>query len=566
MADYGYSAGYRGMTGGVLPPGYLEAATAPGRNYGSALANIGQNVAGAIRGYIKNKEEDQYLTSKIEAGLAQYANVGKQGPLPSGQEANLQHLGGIVGEKNLEKFMSGKASRMEKLAIANSLETYADKEYKTLQTRLLQEQLGKVESEKQRQAALGRVLQGVGEIPTSTQATVTRQALDQYGNPIVSPGEFTPAIQTEGPPALDQKAYIQALEQYSKTGAPAASKRISEIQSAISNIEGQLQSQPQSAYIPTMVAGRVTGQRTVESPQMVAARMAEAQKSLSPLKAELASLQASQKAAGEIPKPEQFLTQPEMIPATQKPGTPVTETVNVQQPVSYEDFSRQVAQRMIKEGLPPTKESIDQIAMLAGYTPPMQVQSQVLPGGATAVQVGGPGGKVEVLPAPKQTEQTGLAINLPEFRGTAPSVKEAQDFREQYSNLDETKKLIGRLIQIANMGKVEQQMPAIKAEAAGLVNSAQAALRLSVLGPGTITEADRMLLNKIISDPTKITSFKSANIALLQGALDRANSSIKSKANALGLEVLGGKSQQQPTGSVETKRSKSGIEYTIQRQ
>lgn len=188
MADYGYSAGYRGMTGGVLPPGYLEAATAPGRNYGSALANIGQNVAGAIRGYIKNKEEDQYLTSKIEAGLAQYANVGKQGPLPSGQEANLQHLGGIVGEKNLEKFMSGKASRMEKLAIANSLETYADKEYKTLQSNILSEQLKKLESERQQQAGYRQATQEAANVPiyetgfvpqTTTRVTPDYQALQQ---------------------------------------------------------------------------------------------------------------------------------------------------------------------------------------------------------------------------------------------------------------------------------------------------------------------------------------------------------------------------------------------------
>ena len=48
MANYSYSTPYTGQQVATLPPGYMEAATAPGRNLAMGIASMGQNIGKAI--------------------------------------------------------------------------------------------------------------------------------------------------------------------------------------------------------------------------------------------------------------------------------------------------------------------------------------------------------------------------------------------------------------------------------------------------------------------------------------------------------------------------------------
>ena len=73
MAQYGYSTQYTGQQVQTLPPGYLEAATAPGRNLAMGIAAMGQGLGKAIEQYRTKKAETEAATQSWEtvSGLMQ---------------------------------------------------------------------------------------------------------------------------------------------------------------------------------------------------------------------------------------------------------------------------------------------------------------------------------------------------------------------------------------------------------------------------------------------------------------------------------------------------------------
>lgn len=74
MATYGYSTPYTGRGDfGPLPPGYMEAATAPGRNLAMGIAAMGQGIGRAIEQYRTKKAETEAATQSWEtvSGLMQ---------------------------------------------------------------------------------------------------------------------------------------------------------------------------------------------------------------------------------------------------------------------------------------------------------------------------------------------------------------------------------------------------------------------------------------------------------------------------------------------------------------
>jgi len=73
-------------------------------------------------------------------------------------------------------------------------------------------------------------------------------------------------------------------------------------------------------------------------------------------------------------------------------------------------------------------------------------------------------------------------------------------------------------------------------------------MRLEIIGPGTVTDRDRALLESIVRNPTDIFSLKSSNVKALTSLLERAGSGLESKAKALGLQSAGG-SQAQSSGA-----------------
>lgn len=398
MAEYGYSTSYRGQTQPTLPPGYMEAATAPGRNIAAGIMNLGAGIGQALQRYQQNRQESEYLNQRLES-LAPYI-AQTAGKAPEGSpESKLV--------SSLEKY-SGLSNAKKKALLADT-EFFLQRKDRELQQQ------------------------------------VQRQQLD--------------------------------LSRF----------QLSELERAKQQRDAERQAAMALGQIPT------------EAPQFQPLPMVE---------------------AGAGPT--------EMQPVQQLP--PVQRT-----PEEIRQSARETFQRF---GIAtPQIEALDKLLIAAGKLP--MVSTQEIPKVGTLVSVGGEQKLVE----PKQptfsdiAKQRALTIDLPEFKGLAPTEKEASDFREQYANVAQSKKNITRLLEIAKMGTLAQQDPIIKAEAEQLARAAQGALRLDIIGPGTVTDRDRALLESIVRNPTDIFSLQSSNIKSLNSLLDRAGAGLESKAKALGLEA-----------------------------
>ena len=132
MTNYGYSTPYQGATGGLLPSGSMEALTAPGRNIGRGIEQFGAGVSQMIQRYQQTKAEKELASGELEGLIAQYIPQAKD--LPSGETGGVDmgFLGKIVGEKNVKKFVEGKASTADILAMTHSLKTAQSEKDKAL--------------------------------------------------------------------------------------------------------------------------------------------------------------------------------------------------------------------------------------------------------------------------------------------------------------------------------------------------------------------------------------------------------------------------------------------------
>lgn len=216
---------------------------------------------------------------------------------------------------------------------------------------------------------------------------------------------------------------------------------------------------------------------------------------------------------------------------------PIQRTVTETQPVNYQDRFKQAVDVFQRLGTPINPDAIRSVLEATGTPQPTTVE-QVRDLGSVVRF----GGKEQFVPR-KETniddmlKIRGMTIDFPEFQGTAPSSKEAELFREQYKTVLDSRRDITRLLEISGMGKAMQQSPKIKAEADQLARSVQGALRLDILGAGTVSEPDRKLLESIVRNPTDIFSLPSSNTKSLEGLLLRATNGITTRAQSLGLQA-----------------------------
>lgn len=412
MATYGYSTPYMGQRQPTLPPGYMEAATAPGRNLAAGIAQLGAGIGQALQRYQQGRQESEYLNQRLESlapYLAQAAGQAPEGSPESRLVSSLEKYSGLSNAKKKAlladtEFFLQRKDQEAKNQIAGMLQ---GQQYQMNQLKLAEEQRRLLQEEAMRQA-MGEI----GNIPTQM---------------------------------------------------------------------------PQFQPMPVQEAGGPVDMQPVQQ-----------------------------------------------LPAVQRTPEQIrSDAVNV-----FRQFG--VAA--------PQLEALDKALIAAGKLP--QVSTEEVPGVGTVVSMGGERKLVEQKTPTFSdvAKQRALTINFPEYQGVAPTEKEASDFREQYSNVLESKRNIGRLLEIANMGTLAQQDPVIKSEAEQLAKAAQGAMRLEIIGPGTVTDRDRALLESIVRNPTDIFSLKSSNVKALTSLLERAGSGLESKAKALGLQSAGG-SQAQSTGA-----------------
>ncbi|CAB5194995.1 hypothetical protein UFOVP175_37 [uncultured Caudovirales phage] len=504
MAQYGYSAGYQGGGPSAVPSGFIEAYSQAGRNIGAGMQQIGNAIGESLARYGQNKAENEFLQTRLES-LAPYLNtVAQSGNIMDKNSAESKLLGDI------EKFSS--MSIPQKKATLLNAEFFLDRadkakarEMQDLQATAARFNLETAQEAEARRRATEQAISQVAQLPTQQEMTVPAApafitsslnipAEQQPYTPFYQVQQIPGAAMQQPPPAV--ASYAQGLGR----PAPTIPQRIPVGDQALF---------PQRMAAQPMPVAPVTQRIPVRDQPMIQ---------------RTAALPAG---IARIPQQETPLFESQPIPRA------TTET----QAVPYQDRFRQAIDVFQRFNVPINPEAIRGVLEATGTPQPTTVE-QVRDLGSVVRF----GGKEQFVPR-KDTniddmlKIRGLTIDFPEFKGTAPSAKEAETFREQYYNLLTSRRDLGRLIEIANMGAGTQQTPQIKAEADQLARTVQGAMRLDILGPGTVTDSDRKMLESIVRNPTDIFSLSSSNKKALEGLLSRATNGITTRAQSLGLQV-----------------------------
>ena len=119
------------------------------------------------------------------------------------------------------------------------------------------------------------------------------------------------------------------------------------------------------------------------------------------------------------------------------------------------------------------------------------------------------------------------------FGGT---VAGAQDFRKNYAHMANVRSAIDELIKINDMGW-ESMSPTARARAEQLQNVIIAALRIPIVGPGAISEAEQAILQRIVEKGTGIFTLEASERAALRGLKDRVDAEMVNWPKSMGLNV-----------------------------
>ena len=520
MATYGYSAGYQGGGPQSVPAGYLEAYSQAGRNIGQGIQQIGNVIGSALQRYGENKAENEFLTQRLESLAPYLQSVAQSGNIMDERSPESKLLGDI------EKFSS--MSIPQKKATLLNAEFYLDRADKA-----------KAREMQDLQAQAARF-----NLQTAQDAETRRRNLEQ---------------------AISQVAQIPATQEVTVPAPPA-------IISSSLNIPAE-----QQPYTPFYQVQQIPGgvqqppaPQAPQGPTFGGLRFGGADQYTMGLGRNIMPIPAGTNRAQFTPSPQVQAAPPAgiaPIPQREVPAfesQPIQRTATETQPVGYQDRFKQAIDVFQRLGAPINPEAIRTVLEATGTAKPTQVE-QVGDIGAVVRF----GDKEQFVPAPKQSiddmlKIRGMTIDFPEFKGTAPSAKEAEAFREQYSNLLTSRRDLTRLLEISGMGKATQQSPEIKAEADQLARTVQGAMRLDILGPGTVTDSDRKLLENIVRNPTDIFSLSSSNKKSLEGLLSRATNGITTKAQSLGLQVTTPQGQRQPQAGLRADPRVASIRAKLQ--
>jgi hypothetical protein len=563
MATYSYSAGYQGGGPSAVPSGYIEAYSQAGRNIGQGIQQIGNAIGESLQRYGQNKAESEFVQARYEQ-LRPYIDT-------------VARTGNVMDERSPEsKLLAdvGKFSTMslpQKKAALMNAEFFLDRADKQRARELTDEatrqqlalgalQLGKAQREAEGAPMLSEAIGAVaamqpGQAPTMPFANVTQEMIARYGGRL-TPEQmitFRAALRDQetesrrrlNEQAMTQVAQLPATQEVTVPAPPAiisSSLNIPAEQQPytpfyqVQQVMGGQQQQPDVAAFAQGLGRPVTRipQRIPIADQPLTAAPVP-QPPVSTQRVPLRDRQVLQQQQAARPVGIAPIPQRE-VPAFE--SQPIQRTVTETQPVNYQDRFKQAVDVFQRLGAPINPEAIRSVMEATVTFQPTTVE-QVRDLGSVVRF----GGKEQFVPR-KETniddmlKIKGLTIDFPEFQGTAPSAEEAKLFREQYKTVLDSRRDITRLFEIAGMGKAMQQSPKIKAEADQLARSVQGALRLDILGAGTVSEPDRKLLESIVRNPTDIFSLPSSNMKSLEGLLSRATNGITTRAQSLGLQAL----------------------------
>lgn len=219
MAQYGYSTPYTGQQVQTLPPGFMEAATASGRNLAAGIAAMGQNLGRALEQYRSRKAETEAATQSFEtvSGLMQQQLAAdpkyialqqymETGALPQGvSEQDIpRYTQQVMADREMLNKFSTLGEKFPDMSLAKKKAALGDavmvlNQYRTDQQNQVREaaanqqlQLGALQLQQaQREAASApyftQALADVmsrpqGQGPTSPYSSVTNELINRYGD------------------------------------------------------------------------------------------------------------------------------------------------------------------------------------------------------------------------------------------------------------------------------------------------------------------------------------------------------------------------------------------------
>lgn len=441
MASYGYSTPYtgRGDTG-PLPPGYMEAATAPGRNLAMGIAAMGQGLGRAIEQYRTKKAETEAATQSWETvsglmqqqlasdpkyiAIQQYTETGQLPPGITEQDiprytaqvqADREMLNkfSALGEKFPDMSLAKKKAALgDAVMVLNQYRTNQQqdraRELTDLQTAAARFNLQTAQDAEARRIREQNILSSaisyaMGQPTTRTEVQQVTEEIPGPPVPPVMPS--TAAAAPAGPSQAEATAaryfmgqFGQAAQDLRRYGMGLGS------QAAALNVSPT----PQVSYPPVFpFPGRPSPTR-VESPIEAAARVEANRRAQEQLTAESAAalqqadiMQRAQPLRTTMP-PSAPAAPAAPMEAVSQPTVTVTRGKKVEVPVDYEQRSKDLTQFLIQQGAKPeTIAMVPQLMSMIGQQKPIQVDTQTLPGGITVVRADG---KVDILPAPKMVE------------------------------------------------------------------------------------------------------------------------------------------------------------------
>ena len=193
MAQYGYSAGYQGGGPSSVPSGYIEAYAQAGRNLGQGVQAIGNVIGESLQRYGQNKEENQFLTSRLESLAPYLQTVAQSGNIMDKNTPESKLLGDI------EKFSS--MSIPQKKATLLNAEFFLDRadkqrarEIQGIQAEAARQQLqlggiqlGQAQREEAAAPYFTQALSDImsmqpGQAPSVPYSNVTQEMLGKYGD------------------------------------------------------------------------------------------------------------------------------------------------------------------------------------------------------------------------------------------------------------------------------------------------------------------------------------------------------------------------------------------------
>ena len=430
MAQYGYSAGYQGGGPQAVPSGFIEAYAQAGRNIGQGAQAIGSAIGESLQRYGQNKEENQFLQTRLESLAPYLQTVAQGGNIMDKNTPESKLLGDI------EKFSS--MSLPQKKATLLNAEFFLDRADKAKAREMTDAvmaqqlavgalQLGKAQREAEGAPILSEAIGAVagiqpGQAPTMPFANVTQEMLSRYGSRL-TPEQmitFRSALrdqETESRRRLNEQAITQVaqlpFQQDVTMPAPPAiiSSRfnIPEEQQPytpfyqVQQVLGGQQQQPDVADFAQGLGRPVARipQRIpiADQPQTPAPAP---QPPVSTQRVPLRDIQALQQQQAARPVGIAPIPQRE-VPAFE--SQPIQRTTTETQPVNYQDRFKQAVDVFQRLGAPINPDAIRSVLEATGTPRPIQVDTQTLPGGITVVRADG---KIDILPAPKMLEGKSL--------------------------------------------------------------------------------------------------------------------------------------------------------------